>query len=262
MTPQAHHSAAAVEEMLLDAGLAQDGELRRALLSLGALADLPVPRPGPELAALLVHPVDQLQRRRKLRRHRAAVVALTVAAGMGLGATGVAASSVPHSGAGSLSVQHLLEDWSPSWSIAPAPSSGSAHTQPPAAEPAAGYGPEPVPGVRDSTVPDPGGSQGEQSAADGGAAAKTPPASGAVPHRETGSAQEPAHTPENAAQEAGAKDGKGSGNGQGSAGSGTSGPAGVQGIPAPAAEAARNATKNGTAPEGGPVQSWLNKSNR
>jgi hypothetical protein len=41
-----------VDEMLLDAG-ETDPDLRATLLSLGALASLPVPAPGGELAALL-----------------------------------------------------------------------------------------------------------------------------------------------------------------------------------------------------------------
>ncbi|MFM9274010.1 hypothetical protein, partial [Pseudarthrobacter sp. NKDBFgelt] len=53
MTPQAHRTADAVEEILLDAGLGQDADLRRALLAVGSLADLPVPAPTGQLAALL-----------------------------------------------------------------------------------------------------------------------------------------------------------------------------------------------------------------
>lgn len=134
MTPQAHHAAAAVQEMLLDAGLGQDAELSRTLLAVGLLADLPVPAPTGQLAALLAagtcdvpgnvpqggdgagsNPGNELGRRR-LRAHRPTVVGLALVAGMGMGVGTVAASSDP-AHTGSLSVQQLLEDWSPSWTI-------------------------------------------------------------------------------------------------------------------------------------------------
>lgn len=140
MTPPAHSRAAAVDEMLLDAGLEQDPGLRRALLAVGSLADLPVPDPSGQLAALLGTPVrqaqedaphhgsdsntgslgDELGRRRRLRAHRPTVVGLALVAGMGMGVGTVAASSSGPAHTGSLSVQQLLEDWSPSWTI-PAP---------------------------------------------------------------------------------------------------------------------------------------------
>lgn len=135
MKPQAHHTADAVEEILLDAGLGQDADLRRALLAVGSLADLPVPAPTGQLAALLAggtcnaagkdaqgsdmaqgSPGDELGRRR-LHAHRPTVVGLALLAGMGMGVGTVAASSPGPAHSGSPSVQQLLEDWSPSWTI-------------------------------------------------------------------------------------------------------------------------------------------------
>ncbi|MFP5368248.1 MAG: hypothetical protein ACLGIS_15680 [Actinomycetes bacterium] len=132
MTPQAHH-AAVVDELLLDAGFAQDAELRRVLLSVGSLADLPVPAPSGELAALLAGSAvvtaaraagqaegnagDELAKRRGLRAHRPTVIGLALVAGMGMGVGTVAASSSGPVQAGSPSIQHLLEDWAPAWTI-------------------------------------------------------------------------------------------------------------------------------------------------
>lgn len=137
MTPQAHHPAAAVEEMLLDAGLGHEAGLRRALLALGSLADQPVPAPSGQLAALLGVPLreapldathpgsdvagskagDELGRPRRLRAHRPTVVGLALVAGMGMGVGTVAASSAGPAHTGSTSVQQLLEDWTPDWTM-------------------------------------------------------------------------------------------------------------------------------------------------
>lgn len=140
MTSDASSLIRTVDEMLLDAGAPDAAGLRAALLELGTLACLPVPVPGPELAALLSGQSNQLARHRLLREHRAAVVGLTVIAGMGLGVTGVAATGTAPDAQASSSIQHLLQDWAPDWTIiGTPPSTGSAvglrDAQPPA-EPA------------------------------------------------------------------------------------------------------------------------------
>ena len=136
MTPQTSRLTDTVESMLLDAGQEQDTELRAALLSLGSLASLPAPSPNAKLAALLASRPDELTRRRRQRRHRnrSAIVGLAVVAGMGLGVTGVAATGSGAAGKASHSVQHLLEDWAPSWNVSGLP----------AAAPAIGTVPEPA----------------------------------------------------------------------------------------------------------------------
>lgn len=144
MNPHAARVLDTVDQMLLEAGQEDAADLRAALLSLGTLAEMPVPAPGPKLAGMLsgtpVHTTrreamareaavraevarqgarfrsDELARRRALRRNRSAVVSLTVMAGMGLGATSVAAS-LPDATDNHVSVQHLLEDWAPRWTI-------------------------------------------------------------------------------------------------------------------------------------------------
>jgi hypothetical protein len=126
MTLNASRLLETVDEMLLDAGQSHAGELRATLLSLGTLASLPAPVPGAELAALLAGPRDQLSRRRRLRRHRPAVVGLAVLAGMGLGVSGVAATASGQGQLSSPSVQHLLQDWVPAWNIAGGVPSASA----------------------------------------------------------------------------------------------------------------------------------------
>lgn len=149
MNPDAARVLDTVDQMLLEAGHEDNADLRSALLSLGTLADMPVPAPGPRLAALLsgspahagaAHTTrrealareaavrqeaarkdsrfrsDELARRRILRRNRSAVVGLTVMAGMGLGVTSVAAS-LPTAKDNNATVQQLLEDWTPHWTI-------------------------------------------------------------------------------------------------------------------------------------------------
>ncbi|WP_255769931.1 hypothetical protein [Pseudarthrobacter sulfonivorans] len=115
-----------VDEMLRDAGETDPG-LRAALLSLGAFASLPVPEPRGELAALLAERPTQLDRHRLRRRHRTAAVGLAVIAGMGLGVTGVAATASGPKSHASSSIQQMLQDWVPSWTIAGTPATnGSA----------------------------------------------------------------------------------------------------------------------------------------
>lgn len=124
---------ARVEDMLLDAGAAGDAELRAALLSIGSLAVLPAPAPSGDLAKLFAAtnsssrpaadaPGDELARRRRRRTiHRPTLLGIALIAGMGTGIGGVAASSPAPGQVGSLSVQELLADWSPSWSLTAQP---------------------------------------------------------------------------------------------------------------------------------------------
>lgn len=117
MTPQNQKLRDVVEDMLLDAGEEDSGELRDALMSLGALAALPAPAPNAQLAALLAAPQDELTRRRGLRRHRTTIAGLAVVAGMGLGATGVAASSTGFGDPAHPPIRFLLQEWAPAWSV-------------------------------------------------------------------------------------------------------------------------------------------------
>jgi hypothetical protein len=145
MTLKASRLMDTVDEMLLDAGQEQDTELRAALLSLGTLGSLPAPPPNAQLAALLGSRPRDLSWRRRMRRHRPAIVGLAVVAGMGLGVTGVAASASRPAEQGSASIQHLLEDWAPPWNVSGLP----------AAAPAPGLLAEPVKdAATDSRTPD------------------------------------------------------------------------------------------------------------
>lgn len=136
-----------VDEMLLDAGRTDTAGLRETLLAVGSLASLPVPEPGPELAALLSGQTHQLGRHRLLRKRRTTLVGLAVIAGMGLGVTGVAATGTVPNAQASSSIQQLLQDWAPAWTVAGTPAgSGSAANpgDPPPAEPASPDGPAPA----------------------------------------------------------------------------------------------------------------------
>ena len=182
MTPNASYLGKTVDEMLLDAGQAQATELRAALLSLGTLASLPVPAPDVQLAALMTGP-HEFARQRLRRKHRAAVVGLAVVAGMGLGVTGVAASASGQGRQSSMSVQHMLEDWAPSWTIAGGPSA-SADGLLPDPQPATQHEPAPavqsVPALPEqpltAAAPDQSAAEAGSTAKtdDGGAAAKDP----------------------------------------------------------------------------------------
>lgn len=122
MTTRDDSSGGTVDQLLLDAGHADVPELRAALLSIASLARMQAPAPGPELALMLAGPRDELTRRRWLRKHRPAVVGLAVLAGMGLGVSGVAATSqVSGDGTGPWSVQELTTHWSPGWTLPLAP---------------------------------------------------------------------------------------------------------------------------------------------
>lgn len=170
MTPHANVLPDLVDEMLLDAGLGQEDTLRSALLSLGALASLPAPAPSGDLAALLAEDGggtagDELARRRWLRAHRPTVVGIALIAGMGMGAGGVAASSPPPGQPGSPSIQHLLKDWAPGWSLPVPQAAGSVR-------------PEAVPGRPEAMPGNPGeAGQPADSGPDVREAAGSPPGS-------------------------------------------------------------------------------------
>lgn len=122
MTTRDDSSGATVDRFLLDAGHPDVPELRAALLSIASLAQMQVPAPGPELASMLAGPGDDLTRKRWLRQHRPAIVGLAVLAGMGLGVSGVAATSqVSGEDSGPWSVQQLTTDWTPDWTLPLAP---------------------------------------------------------------------------------------------------------------------------------------------
>ncbi len=188
MTLNASRLLETVDEMLLDAGQSHAGELRAALLSLGTLASLPAPVPGAELAALLAGPRDQLSRRRRLRRHRPAVVGLAVLAGMGMGVSGVAATASGQGQLSSPSVQHLLQDWVPAWNIA-----GGV----PSASPAAGLWPDPLGAAQEGVAPAAGPAPAKSGSAPSSSAPSesTPSSSAASESTPPGSTpSEPAHS--------------------------------------------------------------------
>lgn len=192
MNPHATRVLDTVDQMLLEAGQQDAADVRAALLSLGAMGAMPLPAPGPRLAELMAgtpahttrreamareaaaHEAvarqgarlrsDEMARRRALQRNRSAVVGLTVIAGMGLGVTGVAAS-LPDMKEGHTSVQQLLQDWAPRWTIA-APG-GTAGESPAAQEPGLqGAAADPTgSAVKESVIPAGPGSSG--SAGDG-----------------------------------------------------------------------------------------------
>lgn len=134
-----------VDELLLDAGHSDASDLRMSLLQLHSLSQLPVPAPGAELAAMLAGTPDAVPRQRGLRKHRPSVVGVAVMAGMGLGVSGVAATSPsPGIGRGLASIQQLTSGWSPTWTPPSVPANpSSAHA--PAVDP---EGAAPVEAVR------------------------------------------------------------------------------------------------------------------
>ncbi|MFJ5955929.1 hypothetical protein ACIQC5_08210 [Paenarthrobacter sp. NPDC092416] len=130
-----------VDELLLDADLADATDVRHALLSLGSFATLPAPAPGAELAAMLTGPHDELTKRRWQRKHRTAVVGFAVVAAMGLGVSGVAAASSGFTRNPDF-IDQLLGNWAPQWktapSVLPSPDAPKVSTEPaPAVDPAA-----------------------------------------------------------------------------------------------------------------------------
>jgi hypothetical protein len=62
MTTREDFSGGTVNQLLLDAGHSDVPELRAALLSIASLAQMQAPAPGPELAAMLAGPRDDLTR--------------------------------------------------------------------------------------------------------------------------------------------------------------------------------------------------------
>lgn len=124
MTSNANALLRTVDEMLLDAGQSDASELRAALLALGSLAARPVPEPGAELAALLSGRALQPVRQPPPPRRRTSVVSLAVAAGMGLGVTGVAATEPRPGLHASSTVQQFLADRAPAWTITGGSASG------------------------------------------------------------------------------------------------------------------------------------------
>lgn len=167
---------ALVDEMLLDSGLARDGEARGVLLSLGALRSLPAPAPTGELARLLAAPgqlpapavgaaADELARRRRRRTgHRPTLLGVALIAGMATGIGGVAASAPAPGQEGSHSVQELLADWSPSWALpvqslaSGTPSPGPARDTDQVAEPGQDS-PEASPAPQSGQIQNDGGGQ-------------------------------------------------------------------------------------------------------
>ncbi|HAP90266.1 MAG TPA: hypothetical protein DCR15_11210 [Arthrobacter bacterium] len=147
MTSNASTLIQTVDEMLLEAGQSDAAGLRAALLALGSFASLPVPEPGPELASLLSGQTHLLARHRLLRKHRATVVGLAVIAGMGLGVTGVAATGTAPGVQASRSIQHLLHDWAPAWTITGTPSANGSRDDLPDSQPPA------EPGSPDASLP-------------------------------------------------------------------------------------------------------------
>lgn len=130
MTSNASSLIRTIDEMLLDAGVDDAAGLRETLLAVGSLSILPVPEPGPELAALLSGHTHQLARHRLLRKHRTTVVGLAVIAGMGLGVTGVAATGTAPDAQASSSIQKLLQDWAPGWTVAGTPAASGTAANP------------------------------------------------------------------------------------------------------------------------------------
>jgi len=146
-----------VDELLLDAGLSDASDVRHTLLAMGHLADAAAPAPGPELVAMLAGPHDEVSKRRWRHKHRTAVVSVAVVAAMGLGASGVAASSSGFTR--SPSFEGLLDSFAPHRAAAapvlPVPDAPKVSTVPaPSVDPAAIPQPfQTVPSVPVAVVP-------------------------------------------------------------------------------------------------------------
>lgn len=167
---------AIILELMLEAGLTDAPELSDSLKALESFASMPAPAPGPALAAMLAGstpgdgsaattrdsgtslPLDELAKRRQLRKHRPAVIGAAVLTAMGLGVGGVAAASGGFSKGTPEFMQTLISGWAPAWTTAPpslvppapARDSPEVSTNPapvdlaPSAPPAAGPSADPV----------------------------------------------------------------------------------------------------------------------
>ena len=168
MTNREQTSSNNVDELLLDAGHSDAPELRLSLLRMHSLAQLPVPAPSAELELLLDGGQDALAHQRRLRKHRPTVVGVAVIAGMGLGVTGVAATSpAPRIGQGLATMQELTGGWTPAWMVPLGPAHAS--VAPPLFQPDAGLEARGTGEVAssDSTVADaPGGTASEGDASE------------------------------------------------------------------------------------------------
>ncbi|MET3903092.1 hypothetical protein [Paenarthrobacter sp. 4246] len=141
MTYRDMEREAIVDELLLDAELADASDVRQALVSLGTLANIPAPAPSAELAAMIAGPHDELSKRRWRHKHRTTVVSIAVVAAMGLGVSGVAAASSGFTRNPSF-IDQLINNFHPRPSVAapelPSPDAPRVTTEPaPAVDPAA-----------------------------------------------------------------------------------------------------------------------------
>lgn len=182
---------AIIRELMLEAGLTDAPEFADSLKALESFASMPTPVPGPALAAMLAgsapavgpvaevgaapgigtaagdpmdeRPVDELGKRRQLRKHRPVVIGAAVLTAMGLGIGGVAASSSGFSKGTPDFMQSLISGWAPGWTTAPpslvppAPAGDTPKvtTHPaPVDVPAPAVAPEPaIPPVPEAAVP-------------------------------------------------------------------------------------------------------------
>jgi hypothetical protein len=145
---------AIIHELMLEAGLTDAPELTDSLKALDSFASMPAPVPGPALAAMLAGTdagagtaaeagtalgaggtgaaeligagnsadnlrVDELGKRRQLRKHRPTVIGAAVLTAMGLGVGGVAAASGGFSKETPDFMQALISGWAPGWTTAP-----------------------------------------------------------------------------------------------------------------------------------------------
>jgi hypothetical protein len=132
---------AIIQELMLEAGLTDNPALTDSLKALDSFSSMPAPVPGPALAAMLAgsgtaavsdagaaastgespveFPLDELGKRRQLRKRRPAVIGAAVLTAMGLGVGGVAASSAGFSKGTPDFMQALISDWAPGWTTAP-----------------------------------------------------------------------------------------------------------------------------------------------